>query len=139
MSDTHTITKPIVQAPTPKVGRRIILLSGHWESRIRTVFDLEATIFVSPDGSAVGDILWIYVDAPGAPPGHKAVELVAGTMQGMRLELEGYQVQGGVVCDQYLIRLCGSAEAGEFIGESVAIEWGGASMSGTYNIVEQRE
>jgi hypothetical protein len=57
----------------------------------------------------------------------------------MRLELEGYQAEGGVVCDQYLIRLCGSAETGEFIGESVAPDWGGATMSGTYHIVEQRE
>jgi len=139
MSDTRTIAKPEadIPSPEPKVSRRIILLSGGWQSRIRTVFNLEATIFVSPDGGAIGDILWIYVDAPGAPPGHTAVELVRGTMHGMRLVLEGYQAEGGVVRDQYSILLCGSAETGEFVGESVAIGWGGAVMSGTYHVVEQ--
>jgi hypothetical protein len=73
MPDIRTIIKPEAETtpPLPKVSRRIILLSGHWESRIRTVFDLEATIFASSDGSLVGDILWIYVDAPGAPPGQR--------------------------------------------------------------------
>jgi hypothetical protein len=141
MSDIHTIVRPDVESPSPvpKVSRRIILLSGRWQSRIRTVFDLEATIFVSPDGSAVGDILWIYVDAPGAPAGTTGVELVQGTAQGMRLELQGYQSDAYIACDHYSIRLCGSATTGEFAGESLAYGWGGACMSGTYHIVEQRD
>jgi len=140
MSDTHTIAKAEAETPSPtsKPSGRIILLSGGWRARIRSVFKLEATIFVSPDGGAIGDILWINVDTPGSPPGQTGMELVRGTAHGMRLDLEGYQTDGNVVCVQYCIRLCGTAEAGEFVGESIAIGWGGAQMSGTYNIVEQR-
>jgi hypothetical protein len=141
MSDTQTITKPTTEtpAPIPKVSRRIILLSGRWQSVIRSVFNLEATIFVWPDGAAMGDFFWINVESPGRPSGETGVELVRGTAQGMRLELQGYQSDPHMMQDLYFIRLCGTAESGEFVGGSVAPGWGGASMSGSYHIVEQRE
>ena len=41
----------------------------------------------------------------------------------MRLELQGYQSDPHIMQDLYSIRLCGSAETGEFIGESVAPGW----------------
>jgi hypothetical protein len=142
MSDTRSLAKPKAKKPTPatRPSRRVILLSGLWSARIRSVFNLDATIFVSPDGAAVGDIRWVNVDTPmGAVPGATGMELVRGTVQGMHLSLEGYHAEWPIVCDQYSIRLCGSAEGGEFVGESVAKGWGGAKMSGTYHIVEHRE
>ena len=106
---------------------------------IRTVFDLEATIFVWPDGTAAGDFFWINVVVPWTTPGETGVELVRGTARGMLLELQGYEFRPHIMQDLYSIRLCGSAETGEFVGESVAPGWGGATMSGTYHIVEQSE
>ena len=138
MTDTRTLTKPEAVTPSPvaKPGRRIILLSGRWEARIRSVFTFEATIFVSAGGGAVGDFFWINVETPGVPPGPVGVELVRGMVEGMCINLEGYQTQGNLICDMYSIRLCGTADSGEFVGESFP-GWGGAHMWGTYNIVDQ--
>ena len=139
MTDTRTLTKPEAATPSPvaKPSRRIILLSGRWEARIRSVFTFEATIFVSAGGRAVGDINWVNVETFGVPPGPAGVELVRGVVEGMHIDIEGYQTQGNVICDTYSIRLCGTAESGEFVGESVVPEWGGAHLWGTYNIVDQ--
>ena len=139
MTDTRTRTKAEAVTPSPmaKPGRRVILLSGRWQARIRSVFTFEATIFVSSAGRAMGDIFWINVDTPGVAPGSTGVELVRGVVEGMCIDLEGYQTQGNVICDTYSIRLCGTAESGEFVGESTVPEWGGAQMSGTYHIVDQ--
>ena len=139
MTDTRTLIKPEAATPSPvaKSGRRVILLSGRWQARIRSVFTFDATIFVSSGGRAMGDIFWINVDTPGVAPGLAGTELVRGMVEGMYVDLEGYQTEAHFVCDRYSIRLCGTAESGEFVGESLIPGWGGAQMSGTYHIVDQ--
>jgi hypothetical protein len=139
MSETRTATKPKPATPTPatRPSRRIILLSGTWRS-FQQHFELEATIFVTTDGIANGDILWITVYAPSSPPGYRGSELVQGWARGMQLEFSGYYADPGLACDQYNIMLCGTPRSGPFVGSSVTFGQRG-EMRGTYDIVEQQD
>jgi hypothetical protein len=136
LSHTRTITKArpdtAKTAPAPKFSRRIILLSGEWHS-YRQNFQFEATIFVTPDGAANGDIYWAGLDRPT-----KGAEYVHGWARGMRLEFEGYYADPGLALDQYGVTLLGTPQSGPFVGTSVTFGWGG-EMSGSYHIVEQKD
>jgi hypothetical protein len=141
MPGTRTVVKPgprpEVQDPAPKPSGRIILLSGAWQS-FKQAYQFEATIFVTPEGGANGDILWITVYSEFSPPGSTGSEFVRGLAHGIHLTIEGYYADPLLACDQYSIMLCGSPKAGPFVGTSVTFGRGG-EMSGTYNVVEQRD
>jgi hypothetical protein len=139
VSDKSTIVKPKRAEPkrANKPSRRIILLSGTWHSP-EQFFSLEATIFVTQEGDANGDILWVTVYAPSSPPGFKGSEFVGGWMRGAQLYLEGYYADPLLACDRYSIELLGTAKAGRFEGTSLTFGQGG-KMAGTYDIVETQD
>lgn len=132
--------KPKTATPTPRPEpvRRIILLSGEWWMP-GSVFHLEATIFAATDGGAAkGEIFWTNVETLFLAPDACGTERVTGSADGMSLELRGYQVDGPLVTDYYLIALIGEAQAGRFEGKSEAFGLWNGRLSGTYHVVEER-
>jgi hypothetical protein len=110
-------TRPeVVEAEQPAdYDHRVLFLSGTW-TRANSAFRFRATIFVSKDGSAEGRFYWQAILVHGVQANYFATEWVRGTVRGRGVDLEGYEVEPGIICDGYKITLAGDGESGPFGG-----------------------
>ena len=122
----------------PKPVRRIILLSGD-RQKADGVFHMEATIFAHSNGQARGEILWTNVNSPWVPADMACSELVRGNADGIHLELQGYQIEPPLISEGYRITLYGAEAVGVFRGVCCFRGKWDARLTGTYQVVFERE